>query len=222
VEIRGFVEEDRTALRALFPKAGEGSPSGSLWGHPESEAAVYLEPYMDLEPESLLVAVEEGALVGYLAGCVDGSAFPSEDARLAEAVRRYRLVLRPRPLAFFARGLVDVARARVRRQPPAGEVTDPRWPAHLHIDLVPAARGTGAADALMERWLARLREADVRGCHLQTLVENVRAVRFFTRHGFVAYGPTPAVPGLRWRGARVHQQTMVWSSDMGDTGRSEA
>jgi hypothetical protein len=68
MEIRGFAETDRAALRELFPRAGAGAPSGTLWGHPASEAAVYLDPYMDLEPDSLFVAVVDGALVGYLAG----------------------------------------------------------------------------------------------------------------------------------------------------------
>jgi ribosomal protein S18 acetylase RimI-like enzyme len=211
VEIRTFAETDRAALRALFPRAGAGAPSASLWGHPESEAAVYLEPYMDLEPDSLFVAVVEGALVGYLAGCPDSARFPSEDERLAQAVRKYRLLFRPRPAAFFARGLLDVALAAVRREPTAGDFVDARWPAHLHINVAPPARGTGAADGLMARWFARLRETRSPGCFLQTLVENTRAVRFFERMGFARHGPTPLVPGLRYNGQRLHQQTMVWS-----------
>jgi ribosomal protein S18 acetylase RimI-like enzyme len=211
IEVRTFAEADRTALRELFPRAGAGSPSGSLWGHPESEAAVYLDPYMDLEPESLFVAVADGALVGYLAGCLDSARFPREDARIAQAIRRRRLLLRPRTVAFFTRGLVDVAWAALRHEPTAGDFADPRWPAHLHINVAPSARGTGAADRLMTRWLARLRETDSPGCHLQTLAENARAVRFFERMGCTRHGPTPLVAGLRYGGKRLHQQTMVWS-----------
>jgi hypothetical protein len=73
MEIRTFAEADRTELRELFGRAGEGAPSASLWGHEESEAAVYLYPYVDLQPDSLFVAVVDGALVGYLAGCLDCS-----------------------------------------------------------------------------------------------------------------------------------------------------
>ncbi len=77
VAVRAFDEEDRAALRALFGRrAGAGSPVAALWGHEESEAAVYLTPYMDREPSSLFVAVVDGTIVGYLAGCLDSSAFP--------------------------------------------------------------------------------------------------------------------------------------------------
>jgi GNAT superfamily N-acetyltransferase len=209
VEVRGFSEADRAQLLALSGRVGEDVPTASLWGHEESEAAVYLDPYMDLEPESLFVAVADGSLVGYLAGCLDSSAFPTESERVEEAVRKHRLIFRPRAAAFFARALADVAWAALRREPTAGDFDDPRWPAHLHINVVPAVRGTGVADGLMERWLDRLREAGSPGCHLQTLAENHRAVRFFERVGFVKHGPALPVPGLRYGGRRLHQQTMV-------------
>lgn len=170
---------------------------------------IYLDPYMDHEPESLFLAESDGELLGYLTGCVDTEAFPSEERRIADAIRTYRLVLRRRPALFFARSAFDAASAALRRAPSAGEIHDPRWPAHLHINVVPEARGTGAADGLMEHWFERLRSVGLPGCYLQTLVENTRAVRFFERMGFTPHGTTPPVPGLRYQGKRVHQQTMV-------------
>ncbi|MBA9001966.1 GNAT family N-acetyltransferase [Thermomonospora cellulosilytica] len=211
MEIRTFTEADRDELRALFERAGEGSPSASLWGHMESEAAVYLYPYMEFEPDSLLIAVDGGAMVGYLTGCLDSSSFPDEAKLMEQAIRRHRLLLRPRPMAFFARSMVDAAWAAVRRRPTASGFEDERWPAHLHINVAPEARGKGAADGLMRAWQDRLRQTGSPGCHLQTLVENTRAVRFFERMGFVRHGPTPLVPGVRYQGRRVHQQTMVWT-----------
>ncbi|NUW46467.1 GNAT family N-acetyltransferase [Nonomuraea rhodomycinica] len=213
MEIRGFAETDRAALRDLFGRAGEGAPTASLWGHRESEAAVYLDPYMDLEPGSLLLAEDGGALVGYLTGCPDSATFPSESARLAQALGKYWPGFRSRAAAFFARGVLDMARAGIRGEPAPEDFTDARWPAHLHIAVAPSARGTGAADALMHRWLDRLRLTGSPGCHLRTLVENARAVRFFERMGFVRHGPTPMVPGLRHEGRPLHQQTMVWSPE---------
>ncbi|WP_040834568.1 GNAT family N-acetyltransferase [Nocardia brevicatena] len=207
--IRRFRDGDRTELRELFARAGQGSPTESLWGNPAAEAMVYLDPYMDVEPESLFVAEQDGMLVGYLTGCVDSAAFPDESVRLEQVIRRHRLVFRRRSTAFFARAMVDAIGAAVRRVPTAGDFTDARWPAHLHINVAPEARGTGAADGLMQRWFERLREVGSPGCHLQTLVENTRAVRFFERMGFRAHGSEPLVPGLRYRGARVHQRTMV-------------
>ncbi|MEU4417072.1 GNAT family N-acetyltransferase [Nocardia salmonicida] len=211
MEVRGFKDSDRAELRLLFGRAGQGSPTESLWGHTDSEAAVYLDPYMESEPESLFVAEEGGELVGYLTGCVSTVAFPSEDTRIADALRRYRPFRTRQAVVFFGRSTVDVLGAAIRRTATAGEFDDPRWPAHLHINVAPEARGTGAAAGMMDLWFDRLVAEQVPGCHLQTLVENVRAVRFFERMGFTPHGETPTVPGLRYRGARVRQLTMVRS-----------
>jgi ribosomal protein S18 acetylase RimI-like enzyme len=210
VEVRGFVESDRADLLAVFARAGEGAPGSPPWGHAPSEADVWLTPYIDRVPGSVFVAVADDAIVGYLAGCPDPSSIPSESERIRAAFRRHRLYLRPRAVAYFARALGDAADARLHRRPTAQELVDPAWPAHLHIDLAPEARGTGLGPALMGRWQDQLRDIGSPGCYLQTLVENTRAVRFFERAGFRRHGPTPVVPGARHRGSRVHQQTMVW------------
>lgn len=205
-----MTEADRPALRELFPRAGAGSPTGDLWGDPESEAAVYLYPYLDREPESLFVAVDDhGALVGYLTGCVDSSAFPGEEQRVDRAIRQYHLLRRRSAVAFFARAVLDVASAKLRRQPTVAEFSDPRWPSHLHINLAREARGTGAATTMMHRFLAHAKAAGSPGCYLQTVVENPRAVRFFEKTGFTAHGDTPPIPGPRFHGEKLHQLTMV-------------
>lgn len=207
--IRPFAAPDRDELLALFARAGEGAPGGGLWGHVPSVRDIYLTAYIDREPESLFVAEHAGRLVGYLAGSLDTASFPSEDARLAQAIRRHRLWLRPRFAAFTLRGALASTTARLRGDSTdLRELADTRWPAHLHIDVAREARGTGAADELMRHWLAHVAAAGVPGSFLQTLAENTRAVRFFARMGFRAHGPQPPLPG-RVDGGRVHQLTMV-------------
>ena len=213
IAVRPYRPSDRDELLdVVFEAAGEGAPSSDLWGHSASLADVYLKPYLDLEPESAFVATVDDRPAGYLVGCVDDARFPSEEQRMKEAIRRHRLFLRPRPLAFFARGAYDGLRLRLRSEPTAGELSDPRWPSHLHVDLMPVVRGTGAAAGLMELWFARVREAGSPGCYLQTSAENHRAVRYFERMGFTRHGDTPVVPGMRFHGKPMQQQTMVWSA----------
>lgn len=136
-----------------------------------------------------------GRPIGYLAGCLDPNTFPTEEERFEVAVRQHRLLIRLRPLAFFVRAGYDVLGARLRRSPPIQELKDERWPSHLHINVEREARGTGAADALMVRWLAEMAAAGSPGCYLQTLRENPRAIGFFARHGFAEHGPAPLCPG---------------------------
>jgi GNAT superfamily N-acetyltransferase len=93
---------------------------------------------------------------------------------------------------------------------PTGEVDDPRWPSHLHINLLPEARGRGVGDGLMNEWFSRLRQLGSPGCHLGTLAENTTAIAFFERVGFQRYGVPVLLPGMRLRsGGRMHLQMMV-------------
>lgn len=150
---------------------------------------------MDGQPESLLVATVDDRLVGYLTGCLDSAAMPSEGERITRLVIEHRLMFRREFVRFSARSMLDMLRAGRGRT--ASEFKDPRWPAHLHVRLVPEARGLGLGTALMVRWLDMLRDAGSAGCHLQTLLENSAAIAFFERLGFSTHGEALPVPGFR-------------------------
>jgi ribosomal protein S18 acetylase RimI-like enzyme len=211
VGVRSFRPADRAAVRDISYRTGfMGESAESFWRHKESWADLWTSYYTDQEPESLHVATMDDAVVGYLAGCRDTAAMrPSTEELTKTVIRRYWLLFRPGTAGFLYRGLLDSLRDRERS---TGDFIDPRWPAHLHIDLLPAARGTGLGAALMERWLRRLREAASPGCHLLTLVENTRALKFFEKSGFRNHGNPTLVGGMRGkRGERLHQRVMVWN-----------
>jgi ribosomal protein S18 acetylase RimI-like enzyme len=209
VNVRAYQPADRGAVRDISFRTGfMGESAAPFWGHAESWADVWTSYYTDREPESLSVGTIDGRVVGYLAGCVDTAAMrPTIDQLFATAIRNHRLLVRRGTAGFLLRGLVDGLRDRDGAR---GEFIDSRWPAHLHIDLLPEARGIGLGAGLMARWLERLRELGVPGCHLATLAENDRAVAFFERSGFRGHGPSVLVPGMRSpEGGRLHQLIMV-------------
>lgn len=206
--VRPYRPGDRAAVRRIAFETGYlGEPADWYWRDAESFAEIWSGYYTDREPESAFVAVEGDAVLGYLLGCVDSRRAPSPRAAIARQAWRRGLPLRPGTAGFFWRALGDALRdPRV----PSGDLDDPRFPSHLHVDLLPPARGRGAGRALMEAWLARLRAVGSPGCHLGTFAENAPAIRFFERMGFARHGPPTRVPGMRTRaGARMHQQILV-------------
>jgi GNAT superfamily N-acetyltransferase len=68
---------------------------------------------------------------------------------------------------------------------------DPRlcadYPAHLHIDLAPRARGHGHGRALIEALIDRLCAGSVRGVHLEVAPSNHNAIEFYRHLGFREY-----------------------------------
>jgi GNAT superfamily N-acetyltransferase len=111
--------------------------------------------------------------------------------------------------AGYLLGCVDTEAALAQGLPFAGE-RHPRWPAHLHIDLLPQARGHGAGAALIARWFGQLRTQEVAGCFLETMAENSKAIRFFLHQGFWPLGANHIVPGMvAPTGEELHLQLMV-------------
>jgi len=208
VAVRPYREADREAVRAIAFQAGYlGDPADAYWRDFTSFADIWTSYYTDREPDSAFVAEDEGRVVGYLLGCVDSARAPSPAAVLARQVIRRFLLLRPGTAGFLWRSIWDTAR---QGHSPTGELSDPRWPSHLHMNLLREARGCGVGARLMNTWLSRLHEVGSPGCHLATLAENAVAVAFFERMGFHHFGAPVLVPGMRLRsGGRMHLQLMV-------------
>lgn len=73
-------------------------------------------------------------------------------------------------------------------EPPLAET----WELH-QLYLLPEAQGTGIADAMMDWLYAEARARGACALYLSVFVENLRAKRFYARHGFteVGYNPFP-------------------------------
>jgi len=209
--IRAYRPTDRDAIRRIAFETGYmGESIAWLWRDRESFADLITRYYTDEEPESIFVAEGAGGVLGYLTGCV-------ESARVRGAALREirRLIARgalfaPGFAAFLGRSLLDTLRDRAA---PEEALADPRWPAHLHIDLLAEGRGRGLGRRLMEQWLARLRSLGIPGVHLGTFAENQAGIRFFEAVGFVRHGAPRPAPGFRTREGRrrMHVQWMVRS-----------
>lgn len=208
--MRAYRPEDRPAVRRICVETGYmGDPITWRWRDAESFADLFTGWYTDHEPESALVADAGGEVVGYLLGCRDSRrATPSAEVLRRHLLRR-GLLVRPGTAGVVWRTLADAARARLRGDA-LDRPFDPAFPAHLHIDLLPGARGGGVGRRLMTRWLDTLRAEGVPGCHLGTWAENAAAIAFFESTGFRREGPPQPMLGMRSpAGARHHTQLMV-------------
>src|SRR5262249_47171869 len=174
IVVRAYRDTDRDAVRRIAHEAGYmGEPADWYWRDFRSFAEIWTAYYTDCEPESAFVADDEGRVVGYLLGCVESARAPTPAAALTRQVIRRFLLLRPGTAGFLWRSILDAVR---QRGSPTGELADPRWPSHLHINLLRAVRGCGVGARLMQAWFSRLHAVGSPGCHLATLHENATAV----------------------------------------------
>jgi ribosomal protein S18 acetylase RimI-like enzyme len=213
VAVRPYSPADRTVLEDVAYRVGfMGESSDAFWRHRASANSIWMAPYLDGEPESTFVGLWKGEVMGYLTGCVDTARFVGPDAVMMQEVSRHKLLFRPGVAGFFWRAIKDTVVDRLHGRTAArGELHDARWPSHLHVNLLREARGVGLGRALMEAWLSQLERVGSPGCHLGTILENERAVRFFEAMGFERHGAPQLLAGLRnpTTGERLHQQMMV-------------
>jgi ribosomal protein S18 acetylase RimI-like enzyme len=189
-----------------------GDPVDWLWRDVESFADLFTSYYTDAEPESALVVDVDGVAAGYLLGCVDSRKAWNPAVIFGRHLLRRGIGFRPGTAGVAWRSFGDVVVDGLRGRLPPASVSDDRWPALLHIDLLPSIRGMGMGAALMRTWLGALRERRVPGCHLETLGENRGAIAFFESSGFHRQGARAPVPGFRSpSGARLTLQLMVQS-----------
>jgi len=211
VVVRPYRDSDRAQVRHVCHVTGYmGEPVAWMWRDTESFADLFTSYYTDAEPESALVADLDGVVAGYLLGCVDSTKAWNPATIFGRHFLRRGIGFRPGTAGVVWRSFGDVVVDGVRRRLPSVSVHDNRWPAHLHIDLLPSIRSRGVGGRLMHRWLGTLRETGVPGCYLETLGENHAAIAFFESMGFARHGATTSAPGLRSpSGDRHTVQVMV-------------
>jgi ribosomal protein S18 acetylase RimI-like enzyme len=181
--IRPYRPSDWDALYDICVRTGDaGADATGLFQDPRILPDIFTGPYLTLSPELAFVlvdAAEPDRPLGYLIGTADTRRF----------VARYLDEWLPTVAARYPEGSGEGDQARRVHQlhhPEwmlEGDLAD-RYPAHLHIDLLPQAQGRGAGRALMTAFLAALRAAGVPRVHLGMAVRNTGARAFYDRLGF--------------------------------------
>lgn len=180
--IRGYRPEDREALEDICVRtAHEGGDSRPHYADPGVFPATFAVPYVVLEPD-LAFVLDDGAgrAVGYVVGTADTERFV-EDFRtkwLPTVADRY-----PEPAG--PPSTPDEAMIRLLHHPERMLVPEvAAYPAHLHIDLLPAWQGRGHGRSLMRTLLQALHDRGVPAVHLSMVTANTPARAFYDRLGF--------------------------------------
>ncbi|MDB5045599.1 MAG: GCN5-related N-acetyltransferase [Deinococcus sp.] len=149
-------------------------------------ARLWVGPYFGGGGFACLVAESRGEVLGYILGSPD----PALYGRALRRVLLRRTLAQVLPLRQTWASLPYLLRAGRYPSP------HPDWkqfPAHLHINLLPAARGLGLGKRLLAAHLEALAGAGVGGVQLSTTTENRAALELYRQFDFVplARGSTP-------------------------------
>ena len=172
--------EERVLYDICLLTGDSGADATELYRDPRLLGEVYAGPYLRFPAALALVGEDADGVAGYVLGVPDTIAFE----RWCE--REWWPDLRDRyPLDTFPDGSPDDRIVHLIHTPPTAspEVVE-RYPAHLHIDLLPRLQGQGDGRRLLETLLDGLAAMGAPGIHLGVSLLNEKAIGFYRRMGF--------------------------------------
>lgn len=168
MNIRPYEDKDKDAVRFVCLNS-EGPCKSSDRGINFS-LAVYCDYYIEKEPENCFVAADENDnIIGYIICAEDFDVFkPRFDSEYCTKIKKWEFRRR---------------RSAQRSVIPHEKYKD-KYPAHLHIDILPEYQRMGIGHKLTDVLLSHLRSKGVKGIMLTTWIKNVKGRGFYDKYGF--------------------------------------
>lgn len=184
ITIRPFQHPDQSALLDIASETAYfGAPVEAFLEDRRLFEDAMFRFYVEYEPEHAWVACEGETVVGFLAGCTDSRnrsrIFPRRILpRIVGKALRGQYHLGPLTLRYAAAAFTGSLHGEF------AHVDFDQYPAHLHINLLPASRGKGVGSRLIAAYIEQLRKLSIPGVHLFTTSFNQAAVHLYRRCGF--------------------------------------
>ena len=180
--IRLFHASDLPALyRICLLTGAAGADATGQYRDPDLLGHIYAGPYPVADPGLSFVVVDSDGVAGYILATADTYRFQRWLESSWYPVLRAQYPLRDDP----SDGTQDHGLIRtIHEATPVDEPLYKRYPAHMHIDLLPRAQRRGLGRKLIETLSDALRERGVPGLHLGVDARNTGGIAFYERIGF--------------------------------------
>lgn len=198
--VRSFRSDDIDALYAISLATGSaGGDASTLYADRKLIGHIYSAPYAVLEPSLALVFEDPDGVAGFAIGVMDTCEW--EDRLEMQWWPQLRAQYSDPPEAKRDSWSPDERRASMIHHPERTPdwVTE-RYPAHLHLNLLPRAQGRGVGAMLFERWRTIAIKRGARGIHVGVNHANARAGGFWKKSGFVTLSGKAAAGRTIWMG----------------------
>jgi len=193
--IRAYHPSDLMSLYQICLGTSDSGADGShLYQNPYLIGHYFAAPYVVLEPDLSFVLTRDGMPVGYVLGARDTADFGKRCE--TEWFPPLRACYPLPPVADTSR---DAHVIRALHQGHKRQNEFPDYPAHLHIDILPAGQGLGWGRRLIETLIEQMRKMGVPAVHLGVGSRNTRAIGFYEHVGFhrVQEAPWGLIMGMK-------------------------
>ncbi len=166
MEIRKYQPKDRETCRDICHKT---ATAPKYVESKELVCALYCDYYVDNEGENcFVIADDEDNAVGYILCAPDQKKFDEGAKPYLKMARKMDFFesIGPTLESKFLRGVCK------------------KYPAHLHIDILPICQGQGCGSKLIKTLEEHLKSLGIKGVRLGVGGDNTGAHRFYERNGF--------------------------------------
>ncbi|MCL6285693.1 GNAT family N-acetyltransferase [Ruegeria sp. 2012CJ41-6] len=185
IEIRPARAQDLDAYYRISLLTGDrGADATALFAEPKLMGHIYSAPYLLFARDLCLSVVDEGAVVGFCIGAGETTVFRQTLERDWWPPLR---AAHPMPdLSRRKSWTADERRIAAIYNPVFAPrtITD-RYPAHVHMNLLPRYQGLGIGTRLLQAWFGIVRTRGADAVHLGANPENPSSIAFWRGQGFV-------------------------------------
>jgi len=188
--IRKYHPKDRKAVeRIQLSTFLLGMPIQPLLDNP-NKLNDEIKYYLDKEPESCFVAEDKGKVVGYLLGCLDDK---NHEESIVGFLGQSFIWLVSLPFMGikdrkFYKGMIKMIFLAVLGKAGEAKFRTPKDSGHIHINLLPEARGKGAGTRLLITFFRYARSKGVKRIHADSFQTGLNPNKnFWMKNGFKEY-----------------------------------
>lgn len=185
----------RTALYSDIPYAyqiclqtgNSGTDATRLFKDPYILGQYYAAPYFFYDIRLCFIAELHAVPQGYLVAVQDTEAYRKwlSTEWLPKLVERYPLdSLNNTGLSRNEQNIIQILHSDHTTTPDTSRELYTKYPAHLHIDLLPSLQGKGCGRELMQTLFTELKKRNTPGLHLGVDKDNTTAQGFYKKMGF--------------------------------------
>ena len=202
IVIRPYKPEDEASIQEITYRTGfngEDLTGRHYFDDQRLFFLIFIYYYVHFEPEHCFVAVSDDrqpAVVGFICGTPDTVAQEANYARKIPwriGLRAFAYTSWRSPRTF--KTLIDMNHQRegLPDQERSKQIVA-KYPAHLHINLMPGYQGLGIGSRLIQTFEDHMRRLGVSGVHLTTTNQNFKAVPFYQKMGFSLQYQSEIIP----------------------------
>lgn len=189
IRIRNACATDEAAVLDICLRTADRGHDGThCYSDPRLPGFVWALPYLRICPENAFVITCDDVVMGYCVAASDTVLY--EDHLEAEWWPMLMAELQNFSATTVQDGNVLAYIRNAPRTPP--QITAP-YPAHLHINLLPALQKGGHGAELIHHQLQSLCDAGACGVHLGIDPRNEGVMGFYSKFGFAEIDRTPSI-----------------------------